>query len=290
MERAHASAGKPEHVTIEPKRMGFEFDETLPRHWFDGDPVVTHLLDALSFCFPDGERFFVDSVRAYRDRVTDEAQRRDIAGFIGQEMMHGMEHAGFNRLLSDRGYAAVAEEAQRTTRWLLKGARIRLTSREKLAMTAALEHVTAVLASTLLAHPETIEAMHPMARTLWIWHSVEEIEHKSVAFDVYDAIDGRQMQRKVLLVVGTIYLAVFSTVYASKLMAVDGTHRKPLAIVRGLHRLFGRNGIVTRAVPEYLEFFRDDFHPWQHANEELVTKWRAELARIRPAEAPPASS
>jgi predicted metal-dependent hydrolase len=113
-----------------------------------------------------------------------------------------------------------------------------------------------------------------------MWHAIEEIEHKAVAFDVYTDVDGRPGQRKALLLLGTFYLAVYTLVYTSKLLAHDGAHRRPWVIARGLLRLFGPKGVITRAIPDYIDFFADDFHPWQHANEALVEKYRAELERL----------
>src|SRR5690606_41942592 len=51
--------------------------------------------------------------------------------------------------------------------------------------TCALEHFTAMLAETILEHPEMLEGMDERVLPLWLWHAVEESEHKSVAFDVY---------------------------------------------------------------------------------------------------------
>ena len=58
--RLHPEAG----ITV--RRMDFEFRE-VPRYWADNDPHFTHLLNALSATFPEGERFFVDSVRLFQD-------------------------------------------------------------------------------------------------------------------------------------------------------------------------------------------------------------------------------
>jgi predicted metal-dependent hydrolase len=258
--------------------MAFDFDDATPRHWFDGDPVVTHFLNALSCSFPDGEQFFIDSVRFFQDRVEDGARRRDIAGFAGQEKMHALEHTTFNRFLARHGYGPILDEAQATARALLRGARIRFTSHEQLAATAALEHITAILANGLLADERVIGAIHPNVRPLWMWHAIEEIEHKAIAYDVYQDVDGRPGQRKALLVLGTLFLAAFTFVYTGKLLARDGALREPWVIARGLWRLFGPEGVITRTIPDYLDFFADDFHPWQHANAELVEKYRAALA------------
>src|SRR5947208_4899049 len=71
-----------------------------PRDWCAGDPFTTTFMASLSMLFPEGERFFVDSVKAYRRAVPPELEER-VAGFIGQEAMHGREHRAFNALLGD---------------------------------------------------------------------------------------------------------------------------------------------------------------------------------------------
>src|SRR5580698_8534109 len=77
----------------------------VPRHFAnDGDLIGSHLAATLSAVFPDGEDFFVRSVRTFRDAVTDPALKRQVAGFIGQEAVHGREHRAFNDRLEELGY------------------------------------------------------------------------------------------------------------------------------------------------------------------------------------------
>ncbi|HBS14603.1 MAG TPA: metal-dependent hydrolase, partial [Alcanivorax sp.] len=109
-----------QRLPIRPRRMNFRFkglENT--RYWFDDDPVLTHFMNVLSVTFPDGERFFVDAVRAFRDRVDDPQRQKDISGFIGQEAMHSLEHQAFNDLVSGKGYEALVEKALGVTRHLL---------------------------------------------------------------------------------------------------------------------------------------------------------------------------
>ena len=101
----------PKNVSIIPQRMNFDF-KGLAKHWFDHEPVQTHLLNALSLTFPDGERFFVDSVRAFRDQAQSKEQQKEISGFIGQEAMHSLEHDTFNKMLAAMGYREEAEGGQ----------------------------------------------------------------------------------------------------------------------------------------------------------------------------------
>ena len=56
------------------------------------------------------------------------------------------------------------------------------------------EHFTAILAEFMLAHPQALDGAEPRLRTMWLWHSAEESEHRSTAFDVYRALGGGWQQ------------------------------------------------------------------------------------------------
>src|SRR5437870_2389041 len=127
--------------------------QDVPRHFAAGDDLVqSHLAAALSSVFPDGEDFFVRSVRNFRDQISDPELKRQVAGFIGQEAMHGREHRTFNDRLAELGYPTKTFE--RVTK---KGLAIRerlLSPKSNLAATAALEHFTATLAELVLTNEE----------------------------------------------------------------------------------------------------------------------------------------
>ena len=149
------------------------------------DPIFSHLLATLSAVFPNGEDFFVASVRRHRDAVADNpVLKAQVKGFIGQEAMHGREHRALNRRLAEVGYNTVrADRAiQRICNLILK-ARPRLLA---IAATAAAEHYTGLLAETALEHEPTRKILfgQESVEPLICWHSLEELEHKNVAFDV----------------------------------------------------------------------------------------------------------
>src|SRR5690348_7707752 len=137
---------------ITTRRLVLDFAK-VPHHFAtDGDLMHSHLGAALSAVFPDGERYFVRSVRNYRDQIEDPVLKRQVTGFIGQEAMHGTEHRLFNERLAELGYP---------TKWFEKFTDIGLRFRERilppihnLAATAALEHYTATLAELLLENDD----------------------------------------------------------------------------------------------------------------------------------------
>ncbi len=140
--------------SIPTRRISFEPSlHDLPRHFAgDGDLVMSHVIVALSSVFPDGEDYFVRSVRHYRDQITDPELKRAVSGFIGQESVHGREHRVLNDRFEELGYWS-----KRFERLTQKGLAVReriFTPQSNLAATAALEHFTATLAEKLLTDPE----------------------------------------------------------------------------------------------------------------------------------------
>src|SRR5258708_5256974 len=121
----------------------------VPRHWFGGNMVATHIANGVNLLFPAGERFFVRSVKHYLDRIEDENLRARVRGFFGQEGRHAKEHDEFNRILEEQGYEV--------DRFLALYERIAYGIIEKVApppvrlsATAACEHFTAILAENAL--------------------------------------------------------------------------------------------------------------------------------------------
>jgi len=272
---------KPGVQAITPRRMDFEFPD-VPRYWANNDPVVTHLFNAFSTIFPEGEKFFVDAVRAHRHLVTDPARRKEISGFIGQEAMHSKEHDAFNRMLSSHGYQRLVERCEAQVREGLAEARIDLTPRRQLAITAALEHITAVMAHHLLSDRDIAESLHPAVRNLWLWHAIEETEHKAVAFDLYQELPPSYSERVSVFLKVTLGLSFTITFYTLSFLRADGLASKPKVLARGAWRLFGRKGLLSRMLPDYLTYLKPGFHPWDQDNRELLAQWQHVLETRQP--------
>jgi predicted metal-dependent hydrolase len=260
------------------RRISFEESlRDLPKHFaVDGDLVSSHVAAALSSLFPDGEDFFVKSVRHYRDQITDPDLKRQVAGFIGQEAIHGREHRVLNERLAELGYPTKAYE--KITK---KGLEMRWKAAPKissLAVTAALEHFTATLAELVMTSEETREQFGPNAvQEVFTWHALEESEHKAVAFDVYKAVGGTERMRvwtMKFLRYGFV-LTVAGQVLVS--LAMDKRTDKPGVLWKSLKR-FRKSPVVSKAVWEQLkDYDRPDFHPDDSDTDALVEMWRAEL-------------
>jgi predicted metal-dependent hydrolase len=261
------------------RRISFEESlRALPKHFAeDGDIIGSHLIASLSAVFPDGEDFFVRSVRHYRKDISDPDLKRQVSGFIGQEAIHGREHRDFNTRLAELGYPT--KQVERFTK---KGLALReriAPPASNLAATAALEHFTATLAESILSDERTRDMIgHDAVKGLFLWHALEESEHKAVAFDVYKAIGGTERMRvwTMKLIRWTFVLGMGLQVIVSVFMDRDA-RRHPVKLWRSCRKL-RTSPIMSRETWETLkDYDRPDFHPDDRDTDELVSRWRAEL-------------
>jgi len=261
-----------------PRRdVDLSFDpQTVPRDWCGGDPFTTTFLGALSLLFPEGETFFVASVKQHRDQITDPELAREVVGFIGQEAMHGKEHRAFNQLLVAHGHAEAPAIEARLKKFLKLVKRV-LPPKSQLAVTTALEHFTAMLAEQLMRRAELRDELDPRVRALWMWHALEEVEHKSVAFDVYRAAGGGYVRRVAIMLLTTIVFFAVQLLVHARLMARRGILWKPWTWARGLTRMWIKPGLFVRLLPAYFSYFRPSFHPSDRDCGALLDEWRGEL-------------
>ncbi|HEX6592268.1 MAG TPA: metal-dependent hydrolase [Moraxellaceae bacterium] len=269
------SQQRPQGSGITVRRMDFQFDEQVPRYWADNNPFLTHVMNALSATFPVGERFFVETVRHYRDRICDPQLKKEVSAFIGQEAMHAKEHESYNDYADAHGFDLKGIEAELGGR--IEFIKKNLPPERQLAITCALEHFTAIMAEAMLTNPEMYESLHPSMAKLWLWHAVEENEHKGVAFDVYQEQVGDYWIRVRAMAITTGMFIFNQTRFQTRLMYEDGQLFKPASWLKGMNRLWGRKGWFRQLGPAYLEYYKRDFHPWQSDTRELLEKWKAEL-------------
>src|SRR4051794_22616648 len=247
----------------------------LPKYFAaDGDIVMSHVLTVLSSTFPEGEKFFVRSVAAARDDITDPTLLADVDGFIGQEEMHGREHHVLNERLAQHGYPTRGIDAYvRGLYWV----RERIQSKKvNLAFTAALEHYTATLAELLLTDEEARRSVgEPGARDILTWHALEESEHKAVAYDVYKAVGGGEVMRIFIMFLTDLLFIFETSVMGAISLAKDrDVWLHPIKFLRSLARLPKQPFMSWRAVRILAEYHKPGFHPNDRDTRELITEWR----------------
>ena len=268
------------------RRSRFTVTPSLVRHYVVGrSPLIAHLLTALSATFPAGERFFIDSVRNVRDQVTDDVLQQQISAFIGQEAMHSQAHAQFNEALNaaDYGLEAFNQRLINSTNLL----RTR-SLRRQLGATVAYEHFTAMIAGYLLEHPKLWQGLDDNLQQLWLWHSVEEVEHKSVAFDVYEHVFGAKdkqgslaQRRRSMRTASRAFILgwakmTLTLLWQDRQQSFSSPQQIKLLIADAAEIAL----MMMRLLPEYLSFYKADFHPSQCSHQALLNEWKERLSLV----------
>jgi len=266
-----ARRATPQDLTITPRDRRFGRGTRQEHWWMGGDPVATAFYNALSATFPKGEAFFVESVRMFREG-TPPKLAEEIKAFVTQEVMHSREHVQFNKRALEAGYDMTPLEDR--VEWRLSITRSRPPI-VNLAATMCLEHFTAILAHQLLKQPRHLAGADAESAALWRWHSIEEIEHKGVAYDtwLHATRDWPRRKRwkvklKVMLFVTRNFI-VDRTWGTLELLRQDGI-TGPGAWARMFWFAWVRPGMLRKIFGAWLAFFLPGFHPWKHDDRNLI--------------------
>jgi predicted metal-dependent hydrolase len=253
---------------IRARRTRFDLADT-PREWMPGDLQTSHVVDSLHVALPPGERWFCDVFRDALPLITDDGLRDQVRGFIGQEATHakahdlGLEHLARHAIDLRREVGRVdglrlllRKRIQRLPRRLR-----RRVLRGELAAIATIEHYTAVLGSWIVTADLPADT-DPQMLDLLRWHGAEEMEHRAVAFDLYQHIDGSYLRRAAYGVIGSVGILLGLLLIAARIMALDPEAEGNLrwsAYRRAVDA--GRIPDLGEIVASVREYLRRDYHP-----------------------------
>lgn len=267
------------------RRLLVDLRAPLPKRWHRND-FLTQFFNALSMSFPVGEQFFIDSVRGALPMLAQQPEhqqlRHDIQQFIGQEAAHRQIHAHYNAHLEFQGLE------NKWQHWALRrqarAARLGMHAKSLLAVTCAYEHLTSTLAHQTLQHADALAGAEERMQTLWRWHASEEIEHRSVAFDLYQAVGGNHRKRVQWYLFVLLTMALEATAQTVLNLKRSGTLWRLGTWRDGLAFFLGRQGLVWRCTPALLRYLRRDFHP-QHKepgsdSAQLAQQWLTKHANL----------
>lgn len=276
-----SSAAAPTARPVIAPRSGPREFADVPKHWFAGLAVPTQISNGVNLLFPAGERFFVRSVYHYLDRIEDPALRAAIKGFGGQEGRHARSHEDFFATMRAHGYEI--DRFLQMYEWLSYTLLERIAPPPlRLAATAAAEHFTAIMAAGAATEVPLGHA-HPAMRQLLFWHAAEELEHKSVAFDVLQQVNSSYALRVAGLAISTAMLAsMWMTATAYLLWQDRVTPRAALRELRSMRDKQPSQSIARRVFWHGIRaYLRRDFHPDQDDNYHLAAELlaKAEAAR-----------
>lgn len=260
---------------INVRKMSFPFGDIKNKYFYNNNAIISTLFAYMSASFPGGEKGFIDSIRFYETEINDPDLKKRVKGFIGQEGHHSHQHRKANKALANAGLAADKVEASHAER--VEKDRQQWDPRNFLAYTVGMEHFTAIIAEYALKNPEVLEPLSQSVRDLILWHAVEEIEHKSVAFEVYESCVGGKTRLNLMMAYGTVLNLV--RIGEGQFEILKATKEVPSFrdIGETLRLLFGRKGLVTGITKPYLNFFRKGFHPWKDGTIDSFNDWKLKL-------------
>ncbi|GAA1893440.1 metal-dependent hydrolase [Streptantibioticus ferralitis] len=294
-----STTSSPSAHSIRPRRVSFDWQRT-PLHWIPDEPTATHVINVLHLLLPAGERWFVKVFKEALPLVTDPELLKDVKGFMGQEATHSVQHSYVLDHLAEQGLDT--SEYTRHVDWMfdvLLGERppawLPVAPREwlrfRLSLIAAIEQFTAVLGDWIL-RAEGLERAEPdeVMLDLLRWHGAEEVEHRAVAFDMYQHTGGTGLPRYARRIEGMAITAPVLLwlwgVGAAYLIRHDPQLRGTLPYTLREHNKAVRKGLLPSwrelgaAIPRYL---RRSYHPSQEGSLRAAVEYLATSPAARAA-------
>jgi predicted metal-dependent hydrolase len=199
--------------------------------------------------------------------------KAQIMSLIAQEAIHGNAFNHFIKKLITPYYRLTSISKLRLFRGIAKLIHT-ICPTFHLALSAAGEHITAISAALLLSDKQWLHGVDPNIAAIWRWHCIEEIEHKTVAYDAFQACDGNYLTRITAMM---LILSLFMTVYIKPIvkMAWQDKQWRRLDFYQHLWQFyFSRRGLCRQLWPRITPYFQLKFHPAQQDDSDLISSWK----------------
>lgn len=286
MARTRNASHDDEQGAVTPRKLNVEFPDSIPRYWFNGSPLLTHMLNVYTLLIPDNESYYIRQLKRCLKDIEDPGLKTQLLRFFRQEGQHGVAHKAFWANLEQQGVRH--QGFTRAVNWFFYGVLEPILPRPvHLANIACIEHINAYLGHFYLSR-RRLEIADEHMRLLFEWHFAEEIEHKSVAFDVFQTVSGSYPVRlfSAILVFPLFYMILTAGTFF--LLGRDGR-----LLERRTWRDFGRHLFTDGALMHDLRnmgrYLKPAFHPWQIRDYSLAREFldrAADEGYVRPVSDP----
>jgi len=273
------------------RNVKFNFDK-VPKHWILGSTIATHFVNSMHVVFPEGEKFFVRSVRHFAKNINDKDLKTEINNFCGQEGIHAREHQRFWEVMEEQDlnpswFANFLKTSAFSGKYSYENLSVKILNRIQpnlgykfaLSVTTALEHYTAIMANALFHEPiATNDNIAPQMLELLHWHASEEIEHKAVCFDVLKEVDDSYILRVSGMGMASIMLWGYIGIGQIYFIAKDKDKsiiKMPIESFILLKTIIF--GEIGKSLSKHLLlYFKKDFHPNDIDDRYLIDKFFAD--------------
>jgi len=273
-------ANKPS-IPIRHLEIGFD-GHGVDIEFYMNNQFATLFFATLSVFLTYGEDLVIETARHHRNLLTDPVLKQRVTALIGQEAIHSKIHNEFNDAIKDLDYPVTLYRF--LGEQFFKHVFLRFPQPLKLSMMAGIEHFTAVLAEYMMKHEKNFYySEDAKTRAMWMWHMLEESEHKDIAYDVYQVLNGSYPLRisGFLLAYGTILGLVPFAAFCVPIV------RKPQEMLtkkfwkdakRGVGLVFGlKDGVFGSTQRQIFDYLRRDFHPNDHDTTEYLEYYKKKL-------------
>ncbi|PJZ51457.1 metal-dependent hydrolase [Leptospira adleri] len=256
---------KPDYPVRKPR---FQFSDDVPKHWCGGSASLTHVLNAWTILFPEGEKYFIRTIQKHIPSLKEGKVKRNAIAFVGQEAQHAGEHKKFWQNLKNQGYRF--EGFMNFVVWFAFGLLEKLFSeRMNLAAVAGLEHYTSLVADLGL-RSGLLKPAHPEMRRLFEWHAAEELEHKSAAFDVLKEVTKSYWIRVFGMCIASGIFFAFTFIAVLMFLWQDGILFKLQTQKELFQLLFTKEKVLPLTMRAAFRYFGVSFHPDEEDNLHLA--------------------
>lgn len=236
-------------------------------------------MNGFSLMIPVAENTVIHTLKVTQPQLKDPELKAQITEMIAQESWHSYSHRKYNEWLTKIGLPG-PELASEFFHSLLTSKKKRDRQIGQAFWVPALvggEHNAVCIMEYLLERPAMLATMHPHFRQAWVWHSIEEIEHKGTSMDMwYDTIDiyNRKKYKLKLASVGAMFrLNYFLIKNMFALLKHDNELWKWRTLKDGLSFFLGRDGMFTKTFIPFFKCIAPNWHPWDHDTRYLIEQY-----------------
>jgi predicted metal-dependent hydrolase len=252
------------------RRMRFPYADGAKAHWNKAMPEFSHIVNGGSLAMPFLEPYLIETMKKAKERITDPELLKDVDLYIGQEATHFRQHQQWNKRLAEMGYASVpAHEAQLKKDYDAFAANRSFTF--NIAYAEGFEAMGLTVGHMLVEDREYLLGdADPAVASMILWHFVEEIEHKTVTFDVFKALDGRYWWRVYGLAYATGHM-FFRTWQAYRNLLIEDGRWHHVTNRLKLYGLLAR--MFRKLLPRLARILKPSYDPRQVEDPAWVKDW-----------------
>ena len=265
------------------RHMNFDFESAKidPKFYMNAE-LASAYFASLSIFLTYGEDLVIDTARYHRDLLQDARLKQRVSSLIGQEALHSKLHEELNDAYMEKDLPV--KLFRTLAGWVFDYGFNRLPQPMKLSLMAGIEHFTAVLAEYMMNHEQVFfSSQDEKQRAIWMWHMLEESEHKDIAYDVFQNLSNNYALR----IAGFFPALITILVLISAASLLVPFYREPKNLIRwqywkdmprSFQLIFGlKDGVYGSSLKHIFDYLRPDFHPDDHDTSDFLAYYKETL-------------